>query len=65
MVLHETLSQRTKFPWKHFGIKKFGYRTFCTYVNMPFLIQDGIYRPEFLHENNDHPVSQVPDMQLR
>ena len=26
---------------------------------MPFFTQGGIYRPKFLHENNDHPVSQA------
>ena len=64
MVLHETFSQWTKFPWEHFGIKKFGDKTFCACVNMPLLTQGGIYRLEFQHENNDHPVSQVLDMQL-
>ena len=31
---------------------------------MPLLTQVGIYRLEFQHENNDHPVSQVLDMRL-
>ena len=49
---------------KTFGIKKVGDRNFCACVTMPFLTQVGIYRQEFLHENNDHPVSQVLHMQL-
>ena len=57
-------SQGRKFPWEYFGIKEFGNTTFCACVNMPFLTQGGIYRPEFLHENNDHPVSQVLGMRL-
>ena len=57
-------SQGRKLPWEYFGIKEFGNTTFCACVNMPFLTQGGIYRPEFLHENNDHPVSQVLDMRL-
>ena len=47
-----------------FWHKKIWYRTFWACVNMPFLTRSGIYRPEFLHENNDHPVSQVLDLQL-
>ena len=31
--------------------------------NMPFLIWGRIYRPEFMHENNDHPVLQILKMQ--
>ena len=53
-----------KIPWEHFGIKAFGDTTFCTCVNMSFLTQGEIYRPEFHHENNGSPVSQDLDMQL-
>ena len=56
-------SQGRKLPWEYFGMKEFGNTTFCACVNMPFLTQGGIYRPEFLHENN-HPVSQVLGMRL-
>ena len=45
-------------------LKKIWGHNLCTCVNMPFLTQVGIYRPEFLDENNDHVVSQVLDMQL-
>ena len=54
-----------KFSLETLWHKKFGDRTFYACVNMSFLIQGGIIKPEFLHENNDHPVSQVLDMPLR
>ena len=43
-----------------FDIKKFDDKTFCACV--AFLNHGRIYGPEFMHKNNDNPVSHVLDM---